>query len=324
MPNLDGGHYFFTAIVPIKNDVVVAHEGLRSSPVHMVREALETLPTALQSPEAVKVGIQSPFARSLRTHFARLVVLDQPFFNGRDHSDAVADALRGTDLLAPQANDVLACPYLLVMIDFDPEGSDPARHYCEELWTLMPRELKAVFRYCYGFPAVRDAKTFADFLLPCQVETTMPFNDYWVGAPALPTLSRWWLIAPPALGVALPLLAALLHRVSWPAGLILALVLGLAGLAVDYGIVMRRGARPLPAAPDATLRHVLKALCLQQAFTRFAVAQQGAAPQARGAAFREFLAAHRPADLDGPTQAPGVISASVISASAVGASVVGS
>lgn len=308
MPNLDGGHYFLTAIVPIKNDVIVEHEGLRSSPVHRVREALETLPTALQTPEAVRIGIQSPFARSLRTHFARLVVLDQPFFNGRDHSDAVADALRGTDLLIPQANDVLACPYLLVMIDFDPQdGADEPRRYCEELWTLMPRELEAVFRYCYGFPAVRDAGTFADFLLPCQVETTMPFNDYWIGTPPLPTLSRALLIAPPALGLALPLLAALFHRVSWPTGLVLALVLGLGGLAVDYWIVMRRGARPLPAAPDATLRHVLKALYLQQVFTRFAIDQQGAAPAALGAAFRQFLATHRPADLAGPTQKPGVI-----------------
>lgn len=307
MPNLDGGHYFLTAIVPIKNDVIVEHEGLRSSPVHMVREALETLPTALQSPEAVKVGIQSPFARSLRTHFARFVVLDQPFFNGRDHSDAVADAVHGTDLLLPQANDVLACPYLLVMIDFDPEGSDPARHYCEELWRLMPRELEAVFRFCYGFREVHDGKSFADFLLPCQVETTMPFNDYWIGKPPLSSPSRWLVIAPPALGVALPLLAALVHLVRWPTGLVLALVLGLAGVAVDYWIVMRRGARPLPAAPDATLRHVLKALYLQQAFTRFAIAQQGAALPARGAAFRQFLATHRPTDIAGPTQAPGVI-----------------
>ncbi|MET7243280.1 hypothetical protein ABZT49_07905 [Methylobacterium sp. EM32] len=307
MPNLDGGHYFFTAIVPIENDVIVEHEGLRSSPVHMVREALETLPTALQSPEAVKVGIQSPFARSLRTHFARFVVLDQPFFNGRDHSDAVADAVHQTDLLIPQANDVLACPYLLVMIDFDPEGSDPARRYCEELWELMPRELEAVFRFCHGFRQVHDAKTFADFLLPCQVETTMPFNDYWIATPPLSSPSRWLVIAPPALGVALPLLAALFHLVRWPTGLILALVLGLAGVAVDYWIVMRRGARPLPAAPDATLRDVLKALYLQQAFTRFAIAQQGATLPARGAAFRQFLATHRPTDIAGPTQAPGVI-----------------
>lgn len=308
MPNLDGGHYFFTAIVPIKNDVIVEHEGLRSSPVHMVREALETLPTALQTPEAVRIGIQSPFARSDRTHFARFVVLDQPFFNGRDHSDAVEDALHGTDLLIPQANDVLACPYLLVMIDFDPQqGANEPRRYCEELWTLMPRELEAVFRYCYGFPSVRDAKTFADFLLPCQVETTMPFNDYWVGSPPLPTLSRALLIAPPALGVALPLLMALFHRIHWPAGIVLALVLGLAGLAVDYWIVMRRGEKPLPAAPDASLPHVLKALYLQQAFTRFAIEQQGAAPAALGAAFRQFLATHRPADLAGPTQKPGVI-----------------
>ena len=49
MPNLDGGHYFFTALVPICNVGIVQHEAMKSSPIHMVREALETLPTALQS-----------------------------------------------------------------------------------------------------------------------------------------------------------------------------------------------------------------------------------------------------------------------------------
>ena len=94
MPSFDGGHYFFTALVPVCNRGIVEHQGfgheaMRSSPIHMVREALETLPTALQSRASEEVGIQSPFARSTRTHFARLVVLDQPFYNGRDRADAI-------------------------------------------------------------------------------------------------------------------------------------------------------------------------------------------------------------------------------------------
>jgi hypothetical protein len=308
MPNLDGGHYFFTAVVPIWNEGIVAHEGLRSSPVHMVREALETLPTALQSRAAETVGIQSPFARSARTHFVRFVVLDQPFFNGRNPADAIVSAVRGTDLVTPQPHDVLSCPYLLVMIDFDPLGvADEARRYCEELWALMPRELTAVFQYCYGFPAVKDAASFADFLVPCQIETTMPFNDYWVGAPQLTSMSTTPLIAAPAIGLLLPLAAALFFGLAWPLALLLSVVLLIAGLALDYHLVMRRGAEPFPAAPDATLRHVLKALYLQQAFTRFTMRNQGLDEAQLGAAFRAFLARHQPANLDGPTQPPGVI-----------------
>lgn len=308
MPDLDGGHYFFTAIVPIRNDGIVDHEGFRSSPVHMVREALETLPTALQSHVAEQIGIQSPFAGSTRTHFARFLVLDQPFYNGRDRADAIVSAIRQTDLLQPQPHDVLSCPYLLVMIDFDPIGvEDEARCYCRELWDLMPAELTAIFRYCYGFGAVADAAGFAEFLLPCQVETTMPFNDYWANAPVLPSLSKISLAVAPAAGALAPIVAACLGRISWPAAIAVAIALVLLGLVFDYALIMRRGARPLPAAPGATLRHVLKALYLQQAFTRFAITQQGRPAAAQGAAFRAFLAAHRPSDLDRPTQPPGVI-----------------
>jgi len=110
MPNLDGGHYFFTAVVPVCNRGIVEHQGMKSSPIHMVREALETLPTALQSRAAEEVGIQSPFARSTRTHFARFVVLDQPFYNGRDRADALLSAIQDTDLLKAQPHDLLACP----------------------------------------------------------------------------------------------------------------------------------------------------------------------------------------------------------------------
>ena len=50
MPNFDGGHYFLTAILPIDNGGVFQHAGVVSSPVNLVRDALEALPTALQSP----------------------------------------------------------------------------------------------------------------------------------------------------------------------------------------------------------------------------------------------------------------------------------
>jgi hypothetical protein len=327
MPDFDGGHYFFTALVPVCNKGIVRHEAaksapggeaaapMKSSPIHMVREALETLPTALQSHAAEEIGIQSPFARSPYTHFARFVVLDQPFYNGRDHSDALGNAIKGAvgqgvDLLEAGPVDTLVCPYLLVMIDFDPidpGGAGEPRAYFEHLWAVMPDELKAVFEYCYGFSRVKDAASFAGFILPCQIETTMPFNDYWVGAPPFKSMPALPLALIPLAGIAAGAGAAFYWHWHWWIGLLLALLLLAIGVAIDIGLIVRRAAAPLPAAPDSTLRHVLKALYLQQAFTRFAVQWQGADPAALGAAFRAFLAASKPADLAGPTQKSGVI-----------------
>lgn len=318
MPNLDAGHYFFTALVPVCNEGIVQHEPvagaaktMKSSPIHLVREALETLPTALQSHATEATGIQSPFARSLRTHFARFLVLDRPNYNGRDPENALIENLAGTDLLAPQPQDALSCPYLIVMIDFDPvapDGAGEPRAYLEDLWRVMAVELTAVFQYCYGFPGVADAKGFADFLLPCQIETVMPFNDYWTGAPPLTSPSLIWLAAPAVAGFVLPFVA---HFALgwWSLGLtvLIALALLIVGVLLSYSYVMWKGNQPYPGNPDATLPHILKGLYLQQAFTRFAVRNQADTLEARGAAFRDFLTAHRPADLVSPTQPPGVI-----------------
>jgi hypothetical protein len=309
MPDFDGGHYFFTALVPVCNRGIVEHEGMKSSPIHMVREALETLPTALQSHAAEEVGIQSPFARSTRTHFARFVVLDQPFYNGRDHADALQTAVNGIDLLKAQPHDVLACPYLLVMIDFDPadpSGKGEPRTYLEHLWNIMAEELKAVFAYCYGSPQVRDAGGFADFLIGCQIETTMPFNDYWTGPPPLKTMSAPTLAAFPLAALALGAVLTWKLRLAWWQAQSLILMLLLLGLVCVYWLVVRRGSEPFPAS-GATLPRVLKALYLQQAFARFAAQQQDADPATDGAAFRAFLQQHRPNDLAVPTQKPGVI-----------------
>jgi hypothetical protein len=310
MPNLDAGHYFFTAIVPICNEGIVEHRGMRSSPVHMVREALETLPTALQSEASEKVGIQSPFASSHRTHFARLVVLDQPFYNGRDGSDAILSAIKGTDLLKAQACDALTCPYLLVMLDFDPvdpEAKGEPRAYLEHLWDVMPEALTEIFRYCYCFSSVRDAPGFADFLLPCQVETTMPFNDYWREAsPPLKSISLLKLAIPPLIGVLFQVAELIWNFWPWWLAELAAVLLIALGVFIDYKIVMAHGEKPFPTS-DASLPQVLKALYLQQAFARFVVERQGADPGTDGAAFKAFLAEHRPRDLVAPTQPPGVV-----------------
>jgi hypothetical protein len=308
MPNLDGGHYFFTALLPIDNRGIVEHGAFKSAPAHMVRDALEALPTALQTPASEEIGIQSPFARSLHTHFVRIFVIDAPFYNGRDPADSIVSAIRATDLLAAQPNDKLTTPYLAFIGDFDPKaGVDEPKAWLEELWTLAKPELCSIFEYCYGFSAQHDASGFASFMLRGQIETTMPFNDYWTVPPPFPSLPLWSLAIPP-LGAALAG-GAISMAGGWPwwAGLGLAVLLAAAGLVVDYALVMERGGKPFPTAPNATLRDVLKALYLQQAFARFAATNQGAPTGQLRAAFADFVAAVKPGDLDGPTQPPGVV-----------------
>ena len=180
----------------------------------------------------------------------------------------------------------------------------------------MPRELEAVFGHCYGFGAVTDRAAFADFVIACQVETTMPFNDYWVGAPPLPNRLPWFVVAP-ALAVLASVGLAFWIPHTWiapahgqfAAWLASSVGLLLIALGVDYGLVMMLGRLPFPAAPNATLPHVLKALYLQQAFTRFAAAHQGDEPAALRQAFVAFVDQTRPDDLAGPTQGPGVVKA---------------
>jgi len=290
-----------------------------------VRDALEALPTALQTPASEEIGIASPFARSPRTHFLRLFVIDAPAYNGRDNPGTLRSTIGGVDLLQAQAVDRLACPYLVFVADFDPaaDGASEPRSWLEELWSVARTELSTVFEYCYQFDPDGDGAAFADFVVKGQVETTMPFNDYWTVPPPIPNLAAKDLILPPAGGALLAIVFAIgsaiavtAHR-HWPGfaalglGLFLLIVLGAAfvglGLWYDVTLINRRGAQPFPTAPNSTLRDVLKALYLQQAFTRFAIATQGKSPGELRDAFAAFVAATRPNDLDGPTQPPGVV-----------------
>jgi len=325
MANIDVSTYFFTAAVPVCNEGIVEHDGMKSSPIHVIREVFETLPTALQSHATEEIGLNSPFSRNLRTHFTRFVILDQPYFNGRDHSNALVNAVANTDLLAPQPVDQITCPYIFWTIDFDlpdPAGTGEPRRYFEELWGQMEPELRAIFQYCYAFDTVTDAASFATYILRCQIETTMPFHDYWYVPPKLSPISTTGLALIPGAG-ALMLLASLVACIlrwtgwHWAAGFAgwggwswmpwLGLVLLIAGLVIDYYWILWKGRQPYPAAPGSDLRNVLKGLYLQQAFTRFTMEQQRRDPAEWGAAFRAFIAATKPADLDGPTQPAGVI-----------------
>lgn len=308
MPSLDGGHYFLTALSPVLAEPCKRIDGSVTSPTASLREALATLPTASQSEACIDSRRSSPFARCRRTHFARLVVIDQPAFNGRNPGNSLIEAIRKTDLLAHQPVDTLTRAWLLLAVDFDPGDASPdgLHDYLVGLWNVMADELREVYRHCYRFnDMVKDGEGFARYIKSCQVETTMPFNDYWTTPLNLPTLPLKGMAAAAAVFIIAATVLTGLAGLGWA---LLALPIA-AGLAIwaAYRFVVARGLRPFPTAPSSDLRTILKSLFLQQQFARFAIANQGASPEALHASFGDFIAASRPDDLAKPTQAPGVV-----------------
>ncbi len=187
MPTIDGGHVFLTVLAPVLNGATTRADGMRVSHENALREALAVLPTARQSAACDASPCESPFSRNTRNHFVRMAVISNAAFNGRDHADAILTALpSGADPAIALPSDSLASPYLLWTADFD-LGPDPATaqaSYLATLWTTMRSELTDIFGHCVGFDKVTDAASFGAWVGRCQIETTMPFNDYWAHPPA--------------------------------------------------------------------------------------------------------------------------------------------
>ena len=307
MPNFDGGHYFLTVLAPVKTGVAEQDGPSSRSHEQLLRKSLAQLPTAQQTRICAESGKNSPFSKNKRTHLARFAVLDDVIYNGRNATD-------GGNRIIPQHIDSLNCPYLLFGADFDAATADEAEldSYLDELWRTMEPELRATFQHCVGFENVSTSGSFIDYIKRCQVETTMPFNDYWRGAPPLkdfPVLLIFGLLA--VIGATAPwVIDYFVGSVDWPWAykLIASGVLVILAAVITYSAVMREGNKPFPTAPDSDLRSVLKALYLQQKFTDFAKQNQGVDDATLQKNFGEFLDKHQPSDLDNPTQQPGVIS----------------
>ena len=353
MPDHAGGHYFLTVLAPIRVDRTAeaapadSHSHSHSpspSHRHALAQTLALLPTGRQTAlptgrqTALPMGRQttvspadappSPFAANTLNHLARFVIIDGPHYNGRLSGDTLLSTLRWINPLTPQRVDRLSTPFLLFAADID-APADPEtglRAYTDALWATMEGTLRAVFGHCIGFGAVDTSDAFHRYIKQCQVETTMPFNDYWpdalqVGKVALPIGTLDWGARVAGVGTLIWLAALLLNgtlaivgvhdgfaqaiaTATARAGLALLLLMAV-GAMVLVG-VYRWMSRHGTVAPDPGLPSVLKALFLQQHFTRFAIEAQGVDAETLHARFGTFLAAVRPTD-PAPTQHPGEI-----------------
>jgi hypothetical protein len=335
MPTFDGGHYFLTVLVPVRTDPIPDGSAF-TSPVHALRKRLAMLPPAQQTPACCDE--QSPFARNTRNHFARFVIIDDVAYNGRQTENSICLALRNafskikTNLVDAQPQDHLTCPFLLFSADFDAaSGADTERDsYLATLWNTMEAELRDIFAHCERFDSVNDPASFAKYIASCQIETTMPFNDYYVDiGETVKSLPVWPIdknLIPAGAGAIVFLLGLVIFCfMSGMSGLIV-MLLGAAvlagGLWLANASLSTAGAKPFPAAPDSNLPAVLKALYLQRVFTRFAIQKQMLAvdpdsAEQLHAAFGNFAADNQPENLgvtnDQPdlhyaqTQKPGII-----------------
>jgi hypothetical protein len=291
----------------------------RRSPAHLIREELAFLPNAERTKASAggSGDADNPFARVPRTHFARLFVLDDVVYNGRLPSDVLRDMVKGpwkprAPLTAAQPVDRLPAKYLVFAAAFDAASGDRSERdsYLTALWDVMSEPLTRIFRNCDGFDRVASAAEFCRYIEKCQVETTLPFNDYWIDPPQLKGVSLESFI--PAIGVAAA--AILIAPIFWllgihqPTWLTIPPILGLA-LAVwlAYHTIMRAGATPFPTAPNSDLPSVLKALHLQRVFTDFAIEAQGIDDDALREKFGKFLMDYRPDDVHSATQLAGII-----------------
>lgn len=331
MPNFDAGHYFLTTLAPIRKHRVDDEEP--ESPISKLRRLLERLPTARQSPASEESEAQSPFAKSLRTHLCRFVIIDDTIFNGRVPADPIlSGAGIRPDPIEPQHVDRLPCAYLMFTADFD-ATTEPGQRlpdtltrnqqdrvrddYLRELWEIAEPELREIYGCCQAFneQTIKNGDDFARYLARCQVETCMPYNDYYLEMPKVSLLP----VKTIAAVVLIPLAVFLLAGGSWliglgtwlglPAGLtaLIALAVTCASLYGCYRFTLAHGNKPWPAAEFGDLPSVLKGLYIQQHFARFVEENQGKPPEEVYAAFGAFLETHKPEDKLDRTQPPGVV-----------------
>jgi len=355
MPSFDAGYYQLTALIPLREQQEMPEHwdwrGARPAEEKSMRrisvaDSLRELLASFRSVDVPDLETESaaegrvaraiPFSGNDRTHFARLVVVENLAYNGRQNGDTLIDMARGlAGEWLPQALrlrqfdevDHLPKPYLLVLLDFDsPDGSrESVERYLLDLWASMQQEWELIFNHCSGFAqeAERRAASYLDLILRHEVESSFSYAIYPWGANRAqrwqPTSGRFvpnrsanrlgllfGFIGIPILELlAALLLITVMGRVvlfnPWFIGFAL---LALAMKPLVWHHFLRRANEPWPAEQGSDLRSVLKALFLQSSFLNLVEDWQqksDAEPQSLLHHFRQFLDTARPQDLHGPT-----------------------
>jgi len=99
----------------------------------------------------------SPLARVPGTHFARLVVIDAPVYQG-----------------APQKRDSWKASRLLFTSNFDA----PLERYLDRLRTGLDTDGDTIFGHCVGYPGRADAQAWTTWLLAHRVKSSLFFGAY--------------------------------------------------------------------------------------------------------------------------------------------------
>lgn len=227
MPSFDAGYYAFTALIPLLSaDAEVdpapwRWQSRRCSVVHSLRDLLASLRTVEvpeaegEPPEAGAAARPIPFSASDRTHFARLVVVDELAWNGHEGRDTLLELLKGAlGWTERQTADRLPCPYLLVLLDFDAPagGSAAVEDYLLELWSSMEQEWTLILRHCRGFDASPECRrrSYVELMQRHEVDSTFTYTGYgWAARQARlwdPTTGRFRSAGPDATPLALQLL----------------------------------------------------------------------------------------------------------------------
>jgi hypothetical protein len=259
MPKPDGRRSL-AALFPVRAGMFSTAATRSTTHLEALKEALADLPTAMRSPATDWLGLNSPFSREPRTHFAHFALI----------GEAVDPSKRGHD----------AC--LLLTVEFEARSDDPdaAQDYLRGLWAVMEPELRKVLRHCEGFEDAEGREGFLRLVQTCLIETT-PVEDNSPGSdlrrlnPSPRPLLGPLLVASAALVMGLlGVLAAAALGGDMSGWLLLALV-GLVALPLAALLAWRSIPKDVlgafPATPASEPESMRKALQLQQALARYMV-----------------------------------------------------
>lgn len=346
MPSFDAGYYHFTALLPVLPQGTDSDSwrwnNWSRSPLASLRELLSSFRTvdvptlAEEDNQHVLAARPVPFSMSNRTHFARMVVVEDVAYNGLQRGDTLLDLLGSLfpalrSLINRKPPDHLPIAYLLIVIEFDsPDGfRSSVESYLNELWLHMEQEWTLVLRHCHGFQGTPEhsRQSFIKLLLHYEIETTFGFTGYnWLARKVGHRKYASHDLLPPScdrprlliVGLLVPFAACMIPIViimgiglfGYQPTVLLILIGLIIALMVCWHSFLKQANRPWPREPHSDLKSTLKSLYLQHAFPELLLDLQSQKSNSKmdlRRRFRSFVADVNPHDSESPTLMPGCL-----------------